>query len=91
MAQCDRGYFNERGGQLCEPCLHTCLKCVAKTNCTECHQGLQVYREKNMRGDDEYFDKLSVLLNHFSYKVANAVQLVPQAIIVIKVYVCDVI
>ncbi|KAL1508965.1 hypothetical protein ABEB36_003778 [Hypothenemus hampei] len=42
VGSCDMGFYHEKDGQICEPCLHTCAKCVAKMNCTDCLNGLQL-------------------------------------------------
>lgn len=42
VGKCNKGFYNERDSQICEPCLHACERCVAKTNCTECKSGLQL-------------------------------------------------
>jgi proprotein convertase subtilisin/kexin type 5 len=42
VAVCDKSFFHDKGSRLCEPCLHTCSKCVSKTNCSECIAGLQL-------------------------------------------------
>ncbi|XP_072380228.1 furin-like protease 2 isoform X2 [Diabrotica undecimpunctata] len=42
VGKCDKGFYNEKDNQVCEPCLHACARCVAKTNCTECRSGLQL-------------------------------------------------
>ncbi|ENN73786.1 hypothetical protein YQE_09613, partial [Dendroctonus ponderosae] len=42
VGRCDDAYYHEKDGQICEPCLHTCAKCVAKMNCTECVSELQL-------------------------------------------------
>ncbi|CAG9822494.1 unnamed protein product, partial [Phaedon cochleariae] len=42
VGRCDKGFYNERDTQQCEPCLHACARCHGKSNCTECKVGLQL-------------------------------------------------
>ncbi|XP_050300640.1 furin-like protease 2 [Anthonomus grandis grandis] len=42
VGACENGFYHEKETQICEPCLHTCAKCVAKMNCTDCITGLQL-------------------------------------------------
>lgn len=40
ISTCDDGYYMEAG--ICAKCLHTCVQCVSRMNCTACAKGLQL-------------------------------------------------
>lgn len=40
VSACDDGYYMEAG--ICAKCLHTCIQCVSRMNCTACAKGLQL-------------------------------------------------
>ncbi|XP_065170470.1 furin-like protease 2 isoform X2 [Atheta coriaria] len=42
VAECNKGRFPDKSNKMCNPCIHTCSECSAKSNCTKCVSGLQL-------------------------------------------------